>query len=112
MSEKGWVSFGSVAEVKEKRFVAQSIEGKEIAVVALVDRLAAIQRKCPHEGANLDQGQIFAGKVIKCPLHGFMFDLFSGKGLNCPALHITIYPLKVENGEVFVRADLAPAGGL
>ncbi|HEX9445579.1 MAG TPA: Rieske 2Fe-2S domain-containing protein [Candidatus Binatia bacterium] len=100
-----WTLFGPEADIRQKGMVGRQVDGKEVAVVVAGDRIAAIQRQCPHEGANLDGGQVFAGKAIKCPLHGFVFDLFTGKGLNCPMLHIAVYPTKVENGEVFVKTS-------
>lgn len=100
-----WTLFGLESDVKQKGLIGKTINGHEVAVVAAGERIAAIQRRCPHEGANLDGGQVFAAKAIKCPLHGFIFDLFTGKGLNCPTFHIAIYPTKIENGEVYVKID-------
>ncbi|HEY1374767.1 MAG TPA: Rieske 2Fe-2S domain-containing protein [Candidatus Binatia bacterium] len=101
--EAQWILFGPESEVRQKGLVGRTINGHEIAVAAAGERIAAIQRRCPHEGASLDEGQVFAAKAIKCPLHGFIFDLFTGKGLNCPAFHIATYETKIENGEVFVK---------
>lgn len=98
-----WILFGPESEVREKGLVGRTISGQEVTVAAAGERIAAIQRRCPHEGANLDDGQVFAAKAVKCPLHGFIFDLFTGKGLNCPAFHIATYQTKVEKGEVYVK---------
>lgn len=98
-----WILFGPESEVREKGLVGRTISGQEVTVAAAGERMAAIQRRCPHEGAALDEGQVFAAKAIKCPLHGFIFDLFTGKGLNCPAFHIATYQTKVEKGEVYVK---------
>jgi nitrite reductase/ring-hydroxylating ferredoxin subunit len=98
-----WISFGCEADVREKGSIAQVVGDREIVLLIAGGRLVAIQRKCPHEGANLDEGRIFGDKVIKCPLHGFVFDLVTGKGLNCPTLQISTYETKIENGEVFVK---------
>ena len=100
-----WTSFGSEADLRTKRSVSQVVGDREILLLIIGERMVAIQRKCPHEGANLDEGQIFADKVIKCPLHGFVFDLTTGKGLNCPALHISTYETKIENGEVLIKTS-------
>lgn len=101
--DQEWILFGLEADIRQKGIIGRPIEGKEVAVAVVGDRIVAVQRRCPHEGANLDEGRVFAGKAIKCPLHGFVFDLFTGKGLNCPMLHIEVYPVKIENGEVFVK---------
>ncbi len=103
--EAPWTLFGPESEVRQKGLVGRTINGREVAVAAAGERIVAIQRRCPHEGANLDDGQVFAAKAIKCPLHGFIFDLFTGKGLNCPAFHIATYQTKIENGVVYVKID-------
>jgi pyruvate oxidase len=101
--EAHWTLFCTESEVRQKGLIGRTIDGQEVALVAAGERIAAIQRHCPHEGANLDAGQLFAAKAIKCPLHGFIFDVFTGKGLNCPAFHIATYETKIDNGEVYVR---------
>jgi nitrite reductase/ring-hydroxylating ferredoxin subunit len=100
-----WTLFGPESDVRLKGLIGRTVNGQEVAVAAVGERIVAIQRRCPHEGANLDGGQVFAAKAIKCPLHGFIFDLFTGKGLNCPAFHIATYPTKIENGEVYVKIE-------
>lgn len=100
-----WIKCATESELKAKKSLARIIAGREIAILVVGERIAAIQRQCPHEGANLDEGQVFANKVIKCPLHGFVFDLATGKGLNCPTLHISTYETKIENGEVFIKTS-------
>ena len=100
-----WTKCATESELNAKKSLTRIIGAKEIALMVVGGRLVAIQRKCPHEGANLDEGQVFADKVIKCPLHGFIFDLATGKGLNCPTLHISTYETKIENGEVFVKTN-------
>jgi len=100
---KKWVKCAAESELKAQKSIARIIDGQEIAIFAVGERVVAIQRHCPHEGAKLDEGQIFADKVIKCPLHGFVFDLATGKGLNCPTLHVTTYVTKTENGEIFIE---------
>ena len=101
--EAKWTLFGPESEVRQKGLVGRTINGREVAVALAGERIAAIQRCCPHEGANLDEGQVFAAKAVKCPLHGFIFDLFTGKGLNCPAFHIATYQTKIETGEVYIK---------
>ena len=100
-----WTKCAMESGLNAKKSIARIVGDQEIALIVIRGRIVAIQRKCPHEGANLDEGQVFADKVIKCPLHGFVFDLATGKGLNCPTLHISTYETKIENGEVFVKTN-------
>ncbi len=69
------------------------LEGKEVAVFNVEERLYAIANRCPHRGGPLSRGYIEsipgAGKdpgapAVRCPLHGWLFDLQSGRCLNQP----------------------------
>jgi nitrite reductase/ring-hydroxylating ferredoxin subunit len=61
-------------------------------------------------GANLCKGKLEEGAVI-CPLHKAKFDLTTGKVMRDPKLlfikmkakrDLTIYPVKIEGGDIFV----------
>jgi nitrite reductase/ring-hydroxylating ferredoxin subunit len=70
----------------------------------------AAAKKCPHMGANLCKGKLEEGAVV-CPLHKAKFDLTTGKVMRDPKLlfikmkakrDLTIYPVKIEGGDIFV----------
>jgi nitrite reductase (NADH) large subunit len=67
----------------------------------------ASQNMCPHKKAFvLSRGIIGtagAEPKIACPLHKKTFSLESGKSLQCEEYRIKIFPVKVENGKVFVE---------
>lgn len=50
--------------------------------VIVVEHAAAVDRWCPHQDADMARGSV-AGRALKCPLHGFLFDTRSGRGMNC-----------------------------
>jgi nitrite reductase/ring-hydroxylating ferredoxin subunit len=50
--------------------------------VVVVEHSAAVGRWCPHQEADLARGSV-AGPALKCPLHGFLFEVGSGRGMNC-----------------------------
>jgi len=51
----------------------------KVAVFRQGDRFAAINNRCPHAGGSLGEGD-FDGKMVKCPLHGFRVDVWTGIG--------------------------------
>ncbi len=75
-------------------------------------RVYATEPWCPHKGGPLIDGIVAAGKVV-CPLHGYTFDLASGKPAHNECRAIRTYPVKLtEEDEVLVtlrRGKLAPA---
>lgn len=84
--------------------VARLPNGSEVLVLTAAGVLYAIQRKCPHEAAPLERGQVW-DKMIRCGQHAFTFDLETGEGLNCPGYSIERYAVREEDGKIFLRID-------
>ncbi len=77
------------------------VEGLAVAVFRTRDgAFHATQAACPHRQGPLADGMLGGGRVV-CPLHGFKFDLATGKpvGNDCRALQT----YRVELGE---RGDI------
>ena len=70
------------AQSVEWRVFATVIDGEEFVVVLGADNAVAFPRWCPHQQADLAMGSVFRG-ALKCPHHGFMFNIESGRGVNC-----------------------------
>lgn len=83
-------------------FVATLPDGKEVLVFRASELLYAVQRRCPHEAAPLERGQVWS-KMIRCGQHGFTFDIETGEGLNCSGYRIVCYGVEVKNAEIFLR---------
>jgi nitrite reductase (NADH) small subunit len=68
------------------------------------DRVVAFENRCPHRAGPLSFGKISGTEVI-CPWHFFRFDLISGKAAatDQSIMELTTYPVKVEDGIVFVE---------
>ena len=65
---------------------------------------------CPHAGAPLCQGPPVAGPggqpVLRCPWHGWEFDLGTGAHLQNPRCRLDAVPVEVnEAGNVVVRVE-------
>jgi len=77
-------------------------EGKEILLVNLGTAFTAIGNRCTHMGCKLSGGKI-DGETIRCPCHGSMFNVRTGKVVRGPAKKPEpAYPVTVENGELFI----------
>jgi nitrite reductase/ring-hydroxylating ferredoxin subunit len=75
------------------------VAGQRIALFNLEGNYHAIDDECPHVGAPLGGGWI-DGNRVACPMHGWEFDIKTGKGLTVPRCAVKSYPTRVENGEV------------
>ena len=63
----------------------------------------AYRNLCPHAGAPVCAGPV-AGVVLRCPWHGWEFDLHTGAHLLNPAARLQGYVVEVEDDRLFVLA--------
>lgn len=87
---------------EEGYFTAKLPDGRDVLILRCSGIVYAIQRRCPHEGAPLERGNVW-NKMIRCGQHGFTFDLETGEGLNCPGYKIERYTVKEEDGKMFLH---------
>jgi toluene monooxygenase system ferredoxin subunit len=61
----------------------------------------ALQASCPHQRVPLVEGEL-QGHVLSCRAHQWEIDARTGRGINPHHAHVALYPIKVEEGQVFV----------
>jgi nitrite reductase (NADH) small subunit len=74
---------------------------KTICVANVEGAITAMDNVCLHMGGPLGQGYIEGSKVV-CPWHGWEYDPKTGALGDDPKSRLAVYPIKVENGEVWV----------
>ena len=79
-----------------------TVEGQEVALFRLGERVYALDNDCPHRGAALAFGDV-RGERVHCPLHAWAFDLPTGACDESPAAAVRCHPVHLEGGEVFVE---------
>ncbi len=72
----------------------------EIALFNIAGTIYAIKNRCPHRSGPLIRGFVDLTGGVKCPMHGWRFDLRDGSSER-PAT-ATVYPTKVENGRLYL----------
>ena len=108
-SAEGWSKIGSAAglAVDDLSTVTVSTAAGEridLIVVNLGQRLSAYRNECAHEGLPLDNAVLDVGNgTLTCPWHGFCFDAGSGECLSAPGAQLEALPLRVDDGDVWVR---------
>lgn len=73
-----------------------------------VDQVFALKDSCPHKGGPLSQGIVHGGTVT-CPLHNWKIDLASGEAQGPDEGCTHTYPVKVENGVVYLAVKASEA---
>jgi 3-phenylpropionate/trans-cinnamate dioxygenase ferredoxin component len=93
----------SVGEVAEDAMKHVEVEGTPICLAHADDgNWYAINDICSHEEFELCEGELW-GTSVECPQHGSRFDLRTGRPNMLPAVEpVPVYPVKVENDEVYV----------
>lgn len=114
-----WHDVGSLAELEQAGRLVARIGGRDLGVVLDGGRRTpyAIRNRCPHHGGPLCLGDVREREsgtpgryslaersVLRCPWHGWEFDLDTGRCLDEPALRAAVYPVQVVDGRVLVRA--------
>ena len=77
----------------------------EVLLIQLAGTLIAVQPKCPHAGAPLEQGAICNNRLV-CPWHMGTFALPTGDLLEPPPLKgLDTYAVRVEGNDVIINTD-------
>jgi nitrite reductase/ring-hydroxylating ferredoxin subunit len=92
------------------------VDGVEIAVVNVEGNLYAFRNTCPHQGASMIFGPITGtmlpsepqkyqygcdNEIVRCPLHGWEFEMKSGKSIFAPD-KVSIKTFEVREEEGFI----------
>jgi len=76
-------------------------DGVDVVILRQDDGYRAVDRWCPHEDGDLGEGMMY-GKDIKCPVHGYIFDLTKGQCINQFMLKIGVYAVEVDGDELLL----------
>jgi 3-phenylpropionate/trans-cinnamate dioxygenase ferredoxin subunit len=110
---------GTVEEVRREGCRVVELEGRPVGVISVGEEFYAIHDRCPHMGPSMCRGTVSGtfvasdaheyvygmhGKVIRCPWHGWEFDLETGRSLLEPhRVGLRTYRVTVEGGDVVVH---------
>ncbi len=102
----------------QKRVVNDPETGASIGVFNIDGEFFALKNVCPHLGAPLCLGSVhathrpsdvfefrpdLAGRILRCPWHGWEFDIVTGKALYDKNSRVATYPCRVdENADVVI----------
>ncbi|MCF6387927.1 NifU family protein [Mycobacterium sp. MBM] len=106
---EGWARAVSVTEVpggtmRAARLMADSGTEAEVIIVNIADRVTAYRNECAHEALPLDNAVLDASNAtLTCPWHGFCYDATSGECLTAPGAQLEQLPLRIDDGEIWVR---------
>ena len=96
------VRVATVAEIPAGTIREVDVRGRMVALANVEGEFFAIDNVCVHTGGPLGQG-LLEGQVVECPWHAWQFDVKTGICGANPRARIPTFPVKVQDGEVFVE---------
>jgi len=96
MVERMAIRLGSADDLRRDGCRIVEVEGRSIGIISVGDRFYAIHDRCPHMGASMCAGSLsgtlvpsephelvygLEDRVIRCPWHGWEFDVETGRSL-------------------------------
>ena len=132
MSDQG-ISVARVEDIQPGTSRLVAVNGKEVALFNVEGRFYAIGNRCPHRSGPLVRGHIEevsdtggsgAAPVpegcatseplvlaVRCPIHGWLFELATGRCLTRASARTTVYPVICERGEICLGAPQGESVG-
>ena len=81
------------------------INGQRISIFNIASEYYAIYDTCPHKDTTpLIRGKL-DGLGIKCPNHGYRFDLKTGECNIDPTFNTKVFPVKVRGDKILLDLD-------
>lgn len=102
----GWVRVGPAADVAVDDISTASLDGTDVLIVNIGQRLSAYRNECAHEALPLTDAVLdVSNGTLTCPWHGFCYDATSGECLSAPGAQLEQLPLRIDDGDVWVRVQ-------
>ena len=99
---QGFVRVAKKTELFASRGLSVRVDGEDVAVFQVGADVFAVRNVCPHQHFSLlHQGEI-KGFALTCPMHGWTFDLRTGKAI-IGGGNLRQYAVKVVGDEVWVE---------
>lgn len=110
---------GNVSEIPDREALIVEVNGRSIGVFRVDEQFYAVRNVCPHKQAPLARGTVegtmlpskpgeldygYEDGILKCPWHGWEFDLETGKCLfGVSGRKAKTYSVKVKDSQVYVE---------
>jgi nitrite reductase/ring-hydroxylating ferredoxin subunit len=91
-----------VKDLKENKGFLVKVDGEEISLFKIGRDIFAIGNVCPHQHfSKLHEGEV-TGFNLTCPMHGWTYDLRSGKSTNANGC-VKTFPVEIKDGFVTIE---------
>ena len=102
-----WVRVAALSDLPPGRVLGVRVGAEDVALYNVDGALHATRDCCLHQSYPLSKGAL-RGKYVRCPLHGWEFDVTSGAYVGNAESRLRRYPVKVEGEDVYVHPEPLP----
>lgn len=102
MTKKSWFFALKEDDLAEGSMNTARVKGTPVLLINKDGNIYSLYGKCKHKGCRLSKGEFIGEYTLKCPCHGWEYDIRSGKYLGDEDESLEIYENKVEDGEILV----------
>jgi nitrite reductase/ring-hydroxylating ferredoxin subunit len=79
------------------------VRGHPVALFHVEGAFYAVSNVCLHRGGPIGEGTL-DGPVVTCPMHGWEYDVRTGKNVANPLARLATYPVRLEGEDIYVGA--------
>jgi len=99
-----FVNVAVLADLPPGASVAVRVGDHSVALFNVAGSIYAIDNICPHAGGPLARGALGGpdGAVVSCPLHGWRFDVRTGRSPHLRGELLRTFPVRVVDGAIEV----------
>lgn len=96
-----FVKVARASDVEEGKGLIVWAGPLKVALFRCEGAIYAIRNQCPHMGGDLGEG-LLTGTVVRCPDHGWKFDVRTGKSPDAELVAVRSFEVKIEGEDVYV----------
>ena len=96
-----FVAVARLDQLPPGRGMTVTLRGFAIAIFNVEGTVYAMEDTCQHAGASLGVGEL-RGTIVRCPAHGWRYDVCTGQTLNEPGYGVASFPVQVVDGNIMV----------
>ncbi|CUT03621.1 3-phenylpropionate/trans-cinnamate dioxygenase ferredoxin subunit [Candidatus Kryptobacter tengchongensis] len=95
-----------ISDIRSGKARSFKIDDLEIAVINLNSKFFALSNICPHQHTKVVNGSeaIVEGENIICPMHGWTFEIKTGKAIHGSG-RLETFEVFLKNDEIWIKIE-------
>jgi nitrite reductase/ring-hydroxylating ferredoxin subunit len=96
-----YVAVAQLDQLPPGRGMVVTVQGLAVALFNVEGTVYAMEDACRHAGASLGGGEL-RGPLVRCPAHGWRYDVRTGQAINEPDDRVACFLVQVVDGTILV----------